>query len=123
MNENQLKYFRKILETWKKKIDKKTNQQTVQIQNISENFPDPIDRAVQEEEFNLELRNRDRERKLIKKIDHTLHKIDLKKFGYCVNCKVEIGLRRLEANPIADLCIECKTMDEIREKQIKNHQK
>ncbi|ARC53372.1 RNA polymerase-binding protein DksA [Candidatus Riesia pediculischaeffi] len=120
MDEKKLNHFQKILEDWKKKLNRKRDLKSISIQSISENFPDPIDRAVQEEEFNFELRNRDRERRLIEKIDHTLYKIQLKKFGYCISCKVEIDLRRLEANPIADLCIECKTVDEIKKKQIKN---
>jgi DnaK suppressor protein len=82
------------------------------------NFPDPVDRAAQEEEFSLELRNRDRERKLIKKIEKTLKKVEDEDFGFCESCGVEIGIRRLEARPTADLCIDCKTLAEIREKQM-----
>ena len=82
------------------------------------NFADPADRATQEEEFSLELRNRDRERKLLKKIEQTLHKISDGDYGYCETCGVEIGLKRLEARPTADLCIDCKTLAEIREKQL-----
>ena len=75
----------------------------------------PNDRASQEEEFNLELRTRDRERKLIKKIEKTLDLIDKGDYGYCTACGVEIGIRRLEARPTADLCIDCKTLAEIKE--------
>jgi DnaK suppressor protein len=82
------------------------------------NFPDPNDRATQESEFSLELRTRDRERKLIKKIEETLTKIDNDEYGYCDACGVEIGLRRLEARPTANLCIDCKSLEEIREKQM-----
>ena len=82
------------------------------------NFPDPNDRASQESEFSLELRTRDRERKLIKKIDETIAKLDSDEYGYCEACGVEIGIRRLEARPTASLCIDCKTLDEIREKQM-----
>jgi len=81
-------------------------------------FADPNDRASQESDMALELRNRDRERKLIKKIDDTLNKIDAGEYGYCNSCGVEIGLRRLEARPTATQCIDCKTLDEIREKQV-----
>jgi DnaK suppressor protein len=81
-------------------------------------FADPNDRATQESDMGLELRNRDRERKLIKKINEMLAKIDAGEYGYCDNCGVEIGLNRLEARPTATLCIDCKTLDEIREKQV-----
>jgi DnaK suppressor protein len=81
-------------------------------------FADPNDRASQESDMALELRNRDRERKLIKKIDETLHKINEGEYGYCSSCGVEIGLKRLEARPTATQCIDCKTLDEIREKQV-----
>ncbi len=82
------------------------------------NPPDPADRASQEEAFSLELRTRDRERKLIKKIDSTIELIDNEDYGYCTACGVEIGIRRLEARPTATLCVDCKTLDEIKEKQI-----
>jgi DnaK suppressor protein len=81
-------------------------------------FADPNDRASQESDMTLELRNRDRERKLIKKIDETLRNIDAKEYGYCEGCGIEIGLKRLEARPTATLCIDCKTLDEMREKQV-----
>ncbi len=81
------------------------------------NFPDPNDRATQESEFSLELRTRDRERKLIKKIDEALVTVDSGEYGFCESCGVEIGVRRLEARPTATLCIDCKTLDEIRERQ------
>jgi DnaK suppressor protein len=82
------------------------------------NFPDPVDRAAQEEEFSLELRARDRERKLLKKIEKTLQKIEDEDFGYCDTCGIEIGIKRLEARPTADQCIDCKTLAEIKEKQL-----
>lgn len=107
MNEAQLAHFRRILEAWRN-----------QLRDEAANFPDPVDRAAQEEEFSLELRNRDRERKLIKKIEKTLKKVEDEDFGYCESCGVEIGIRRLEARPTADLCIDCKTLAEIREKQM-----
>jgi len=86
--------------------------------NLIDNFPDPVDRAAQEEEFSLELRTRDRERKLIKKIEKTLQLIEEDDFGFCNSCGIEIGIRRLEARPTADLCIECKTLAEIKERQL-----
>jgi DnaK suppressor protein len=88
------------------------------MQDEAANFPDPADRASQEEEFSLELRARDRERKLIKKIDETLQLIEDNEYGWCESCGVEIGIRRLEARPTATLCIDCKTLAEIKEKQI-----
>ena len=88
------------------------------MQDEAANFPDPADRASQEEEFSLELRARDRERKLIKKIDETLQLIEDEDYGWCDSCGVEIGIRRLEARPTATLCIDCKTLAEIKEKQI-----
>jgi len=81
-------------------------------------FADPNDRASQESDMALELRNRDRERKLIKKIDETIGRIDANDYGYCDSCGVEIGLKRLEARPTATLCIDCKTLDEMRERQV-----
>ena len=87
------------------------------MQDEAANFPDPVDRAAQEEEFSLELRTRDRERKLIKKIEKTIQLIKEDDFGYCESCGIEIGIRRLEARPTADLCVDCKTLAEIKEKQ------
>jgi DnaK suppressor protein len=81
------------------------------------NFPDPADRASQEEEFSLELRTRDRERKLIKKIDKTIEQIEVDDYGFCDACGVEIGIKRLEARPTATQCVDCKTLAEIKEKQ------
>ena len=86
------------------------------------NYPDPNDRASQEEDFRLELRTRDRERKLLKKIEESLELVREKDYGYCEVCGVEIGLRRLEARPTATLCIDCKTLDEIKEKQQKQEE-
>ncbi|QCI18754.1 RNA polymerase-binding protein DksA [Buchnera aphidicola] len=118
MNENQMLHFKKILETWKNQLKCEVNHTLLYIQDKSTNFPDPIDRATQEEEFSLELRNQDRSRKLIKKIEITLKKIKNNDFGYCNSCGIEIGIRRLEARPTASLCIDCKTLAEIREKQM-----
>jgi len=87
------------------------------MQDETENHPDPNDRASQETDISLELRSRDRERKLIKKIDESLDLIETSDYGYCDSCGVEIGIQRLEARPTATMCIDCKTLDEIREKQ------
>ena len=118
MNEAQLLHFKKILTAWHDQIMGEANRTVAHMRDEASNFPDPSDRATQEEEFSLELRNRDRERKLLKKIERTIKKIESEDFGYCESCGVEIGIKRLEARPTADLCIDCKTLAEIREKQI-----
>ncbi|WP_375056239.1 RNA polymerase-binding protein DksA [Zobellella sp. DQSA1] len=118
MNEAQKTHFRKILGAWRNQLREEVDRTVGHMKDEAANFPDPVDRAAQEEEFALELRARDRERKLIKKIEKTLQKIDDDDFGYCEHCGVEIGIRRLEARPTADLCIDCKTLAEIKEKQM-----
>ncbi|MGN1393066.1 MAG: RNA polymerase-binding protein DksA [Succinivibrionaceae bacterium] len=118
MNEKQKAHFRKILEAWRDQLRSEVNHTVDHMNDETTNFPDPIDRASQEEDFSLELRIRDRERKLIKKIEKTINKIDSDDFGYCSDCGEEIGIKRLEARPTADLCINCKNLAEIREKQL-----
>jgi len=116
MNEQQLEHFANILEAWKQELMIEVDN-TITEMKEADILADPNDRATQEETFNLELRTRDRERKLIKKIEAALIKITEQKYGYCDSCGVEIGVRRLEARPTATLCIECKTLAEIREKR------
>jgi len=118
MNEEQEAHFRAILEAWKKDLMEEVDRTVHHMKDEAANFPDPNDRATQESEFSLELRTRDRERKLIKKIDDTLNLIDSHDYGYCEACGVEIGIRRLEARPTATQCVDCKTLDELREKQM-----
>lgn len=118
MNEAQLAHFEKILNNWKADLRAEVDRTVHHMQDDAANFPDPSDRATQESEFSLELRTRDRERKLIKKIDEALDSIGTGDYGYCESCGIEIGIRRLEARPTATLCIDCKTLDEIREKQM-----
>jgi DnaK suppressor protein len=118
MNDKQLDHFRKILNDWKAELSQDIDRTVHTMQDEVTMFADPNDRASQESDMALELRNRDRERKLIKKIDETLGKINEHDYGYCESCGVEIGLKRLEARPTATLCIDCKTLDEIREKQV-----
>ncbi|MGP4123335.1 MAG: RNA polymerase-binding protein DksA [Sodalis sp. (in: enterobacteria)] len=118
MNAVQLLHFKRILEAWRNQLRDEVWRTVSHMQDEATNFPDPVDRATQEEEFNLEMRNRDRERNLIKKIEKTLKKAEDNDFGFCESCGVEIGIRRLEARPTADLCIDCKTLAEIREKQM-----
>lgn len=118
MNDQQRDHFRKILNAWKGELSMDIDRTVHTMQDEVTMFADPNDRASQESDMALELRNRDRERKLIKKIDETLAKIDANEYGYCESCGVEIGLKRLEARPTATLCIDCKTLDEIRERQV-----
>jgi DnaK suppressor protein len=117
MNDQQKDHFRHILLQWKSELMEEVDRTVSHMKDEAANFPDPADRATQEEEFSLELRARDRERKLIKKIDATLDLIDNDDYGYCEACGVEIGIKRLEARPTATKCIDCKTLDEIKEKQ------
>jgi DnaK suppressor protein len=118
MNDAQLAHFEKILNNWKADLRAEVDRTVHHMQDDAANFPDPSDRATQESEFSLELRTRDRERKLIKKIDEAIDSIGSGDYGFCESCGIEIGIRRLEARPTATLCIDCKTLDEIREKQM-----
>ncbi|HCT41514.1 MAG TPA: RNA polymerase-binding protein DksA [Moraxellaceae bacterium] len=118
MNASQLEHFKLILQAWKRELMQEVDRTVHHMQDESANLPDPNDRATQEEEFSLELRTRDRERKLIKKIDQTIDRIEKDDYGFCDDCGVEIGIRRLEARPTATLCIDCKSLAEIKEKQI-----
>ncbi len=111
-------HFTSILQKWKMELMVGVDKTVDHMKDEAANFPDPADRASQEEEFALELRARDRERKLIKKIDKTLQLITDEEYGWCESCGVEIGVRRLEARPTADLCVDCKTLAEIKEKQV-----
>ena len=118
MNDKQIEHFRQILLAWKRQLMEEVDRTLHHMQDEAANFPDPNDRASQESEFTLELRTRDRERKLIKKIDESLLHLDSGDYGFCDTCGIEIGIRRLEARPTANLCIDCKVLDEIREKQM-----
>jgi len=119
MSPSQHEHFKAILHSWKTELMEEVDRTVGHMKDESANLPDPADRATQEEEFSLELRARDRERKLIKKIDQTLEHIERDEYGYCETCGIEIGIRRLEARPTATQCIDCKTLDEIKEKQIR----
>ena len=118
MNARQLAHFRKMLEEMKRELSQDIDRTVHTMQEEATIFADPNDRASQESDTSLELRNRDRERKLIKKIDETIGRIDQGEYGYCDSCGVEIGLKRLEVRPTATLCIDCKTLDELRERQV-----
>ena len=117
MNDEQLEHFRQLLLNWRSDLVNEVTKTVGHMKDEAANFPDPADRATQEEEFSLELRARDRERKLIKKIDGTLERISIDDYGYCDACGIEIGIQRLEARPTATLCIDCKTLAEIKERQ------
>ena len=121
MNEAQLAYFRKVLLMWKTEIMSEVDVTKTHMQENLVNYPDLVDRANQEEGFALELRNRDRERKLLHKIDAALERINDKSYGYCDDCGAEIVLKRLVARPIATQCVECKSIAEVREKQLGDH--
>ena len=118
MSKNQMKHFKDILAEWKNELSHDIDKTVSHMQDELTSYADPNDRASQESDMALELRNRDRERKLIKKIEQTIRNIDNDEYGYCEQCGEEIGLNRLQARPTATLCIDCKTLDEIREKQM-----
>lgn len=117
MNEKQLAHIEKILLAWRQALMEEVDRTVTHMKDEAANFPDPSDRASQEEEFSIELRTRDRERKLIKKIEDALERLRNDDFGYCEACGIEIGLKRLEARPTATLCIDCKTLSELKERQ------
>ena len=121
MNEKQREHFKNILLDWRKQLMQEVDRTVNHMQDDAANYPDPADRATQEEEFSLELRTRDRERKLIRKIDSTIEMIAQDDYGFCVTCGLEIGIKRLEARPTADKCVDCKTLDEMKEKQLGNN--
>ncbi|MFP8966669.1 RNA polymerase-binding protein DksA [Pokkaliibacter sp. CJK22405] len=118
MNEAQKAHFTQILLGWKQELMEEVDRTVHHLQEEANNFADPNDRASQEEEFSLELRARDRERKLTKKISEALERLEEDDYGYCDSCGIEIGIRRLEARPTATLCIDCKTLAEMKEKQM-----
>ena len=120
MSPEQTEHFTKILAAWRNQLREEVDRTVHHMQDEAANFPDPVDRASQEEEFSLELRARDRERKLVKKINQTIERINEDDYGFCDECGIEIGIRRLEARPTATMCIDCKTLAEIKEKQIGN---
>ena len=118
MNPNQIEHFKKILLGWKQNLLDEVSKTVHLMQDENINHPDPNDRASQETDMSIELRNRDRERKLLKKIDSTILRVDADDYGWCDRCGIEIGIRRLEARPTAELCVDCKTLNEIKERQM-----
>lgn len=118
MGDQQRNHFRKILDAWKQQLMQDVDLTVGHLKEEAVFYADPVDRAAQEEGFNLELRTRDRERRLIKKIEQSLDLLNTGEYGFCEDCGAEIGIRRLEARPTAVKCIDCKTFQEIREKQL-----
>ena len=117
MSDHQLEHFRQILIAWKRELMEEVDRTVHHMQDEARNFPDPNDGATQESEFGLELRTRDRERKLLKKIDSALERIDDGSYGFCEETGEEIGLRRLEARPVATLSVEAQERRELSERQ------
>jgi DnaK suppressor protein len=122
MNDRQLEHFRQILLAWKRELMEEVDRTVHHMQDEASNFPDPNDRATQESEFGLELRTRDRERKLLKKIDSALERIDSGNYGYCEETGEAIGLRRLEARPVATLSVEAQERREVAERQFRDRE-
>ena len=118
MSKEQRQHFRAILTRWRTDLMEEVDRTMHHMQDEATSFPDQIDRATQEEEFTIELRTRDRERRLIRKIEQTIERVDQQDYGYCETCGLEIGLRRLEARPTADQCVDCKSLAEIKERQL-----
>ena len=122
MNKEQLEHFRQLLLAWKRELMEEVDRTMLHMKDDAANFPDPNDRATQESEFGLELRTRDRERKLLKKIDSALMRIEDGTYGYCEETGDEIGLRRLEARPVATLCVEAQERRELAERQFRDRE-
>ena len=117
MNAKQKQHFQDILGSWKHQLQIEQDRTADKIQKNASHFPDESDRATHEEEFTLELRTRERERKLLSKINESVEDLKANDYGYCASCGIEIGIRRLEARPTATRCIDCKTIEEIHERQ------
>jgi DnaK suppressor protein len=122
MNDTQLEHFRELLQAWKRELMEEVDRTMHHMKDDASNPPDPNDRATQETEFGLELRTRDRERKLLKKIESALQRIDDGSYGYCEETGEEIGLRRLEARPVATLCVEAQERRELAERQFRDRE-
>ncbi len=118
MNEKQREHFVTILRLWREELVSETSRTVNTLQDETISHPDSIDRASQETDMSIELRNRDRGRRLIRKIDESILRLEKDEYGFCESCGVEIGLRRLEARPTATLCVDCKTLDELKERRL-----
>ena len=122
MSEGQIEHFRQLLNAWKQELMEEVDRTMLHMKDDAANFPDPSDRATQESDFGLELRTRDRERKLLRKIDSALLRIEEGSYGYCEETGDEIGLRRLEARPVATLCLEAQERRELAERQFRDRE-
>ncbi len=122
MSEAQLDHFREVLLAWRRELMEEVDRTVHHMQDEASNFPDPNDRATQESEFGLELRTRDRERKLLRKIGQALERIDDGSYGFCEETGEEIGLQRLEARPVATLCVEAQERREVAERQYRDRE-
>ena len=122
MSEGQIEHFRQLLNAWKLELMEEVDRTMLHMKDDAANFPDPSDRATQESDFGLELRTRDRERKLLRKIDSALLRIEEGSYGYCEETGDEIGLRRLEARPVATLCLEAQERRELAERQFRDRE-
>ena len=118
MNESQREHFMNILTAWRQDLLDETSRTVINLQDETINHPDPTDRASQETDMSIELRNRDRERRLIRKIEESIARLEMGSYGFCESCGIEIGLGRLEARPTATLCLDCKTLDEMKERRM-----
>ena len=118
MSHEQRQHFLRILKTWRQELMDETSRTVHTLQDETVSHPDPTDRASQETDMSIELRNRDRGRRLIRKIDESLSQLESGIYGFCEKCGVEIGIRRLEARPTATLCVDCKTLDELKERRL-----
>ncbi len=117
MNAKQQQHFMNILADWRQSLLNESHRTVSTLQDETINHPDPTDRASQEADMSIELRNRDRERRLIRKIDDSISRLESGDYGYCESCGVEIGIGRLEARPTATLCLDCKVLDEMKERR------
>lgn len=115
---NHLEYFRRKLETWREELIEESRETISHLQQEVRDVGDEAERATRETENSLELRTRDRYRKLIRKIDKALTRIDEGEYGYCEETGEEIGLDRLEARPIATLCLDAQERWELRQRQL-----
>ena len=122
MSEGQVEHFRELLNAWRRELMEEVDRTMLHMKDDAANFPDPSDRATQESDFGLELRTRDRERKLLRKIDSALLRIEDGSYGYCEETGDEIGLRRLEARPVATLCLEAQERRELAERQFRDRE-
>ena len=117
MNRELREHFMNVLMSWRQELLDEMSRTVHSLQDETINHPDPTDRASQETEMSIKLRNRDRERRLIRKIEESIARLEIGSYGFCISCGVQINIERLEARPTATLCLDCKTLDELRERR------